>query len=93
MGDDGDDRSLGAFLDRNIQGSIENHGGLLFQIVDATIVAAPKQRNTQEEKQALRDSRIPEEWKDIPRSSLRRRTFSTATIQPVRCGRTRLIAR
>jgi hypothetical protein len=66
VGDDGDDRSLGAFLDRNIQGSIENHGGLLFQIVDATIVAAPKQRNTQEEKQALRDGRIPEEWKDKP---------------------------
>jgi IS5 family transposase len=36
------------------------------QIVDATIVAAPKQRNTQEEKQALRDGRIPEEWKDKP---------------------------
>jgi transposase, IS5 family len=31
------------------------------QIVDATIVAAPKQRNTQEEKQALRDGRIPED--------------------------------
>src|SRR3954453_8285110 len=36
------------------------------QIVDATIVAAPKQRNTQEEKQALRDGRIPENWKDKP---------------------------
>jgi hypothetical protein len=36
------------------------------QIVDATIVAAPKQRNTQEEKQALRDGRIPEDWKDKP---------------------------
>ena len=36
------------------------------QIVDATIVAAPKQRNTQEEKQALRNGRIPEEWKDKP---------------------------
>src|SRR3954447_4689631 len=29
-------------------------------------VAAPKQRNTQEEKQALRDGRIPEDWKDKP---------------------------
>src|SRR4051794_268459 len=36
------------------------------QIVDATIVAAPKQRNTQEEKQALRDGRIPEDWKNKP---------------------------
>src|SRR3954469_1640375 len=36
------------------------------QIVDATVIAAPKQRNTQEEKQALRDGRIPEDWKDKP---------------------------
>ena len=36
------------------------------QIVDATIVAAPKQRNTQEEKQALRDGRIPEDSKGKP---------------------------
>src|SRR4051794_18856432 len=36
------------------------------QIVDATIVAAPKQRNTQEEKTAIREGRIPEGWKDKP---------------------------
>jgi hypothetical protein len=36
------------------------------QIVDATIVAAPKQRNTKEEKQALSDGRIPEDWKNKP---------------------------
>jgi IS5 family transposase len=36
------------------------------QIVDATIVAAPKQRNTQEEKKAIRDGRIPQDWKDKP---------------------------
>jgi transposase, IS5 family len=36
------------------------------QIVDATIVAAPKQRNTQEEKQALREGRIPADWKNKP---------------------------
>src|SRR5690242_11587470 len=42
------------------------------QIVDATIVAAPKQRNTQEEKQALRDGRIPKTGRRSPRSSLRR---------------------
>jgi transposase, IS5 family len=32
------------------------------QIVDATIVSAPKQRNTEAEKQALREGRIPEDW-------------------------------
>ena len=36
------------------------------QIVDATIVAAPKQRNTIEEKQAIKDGRIPDDWKDKP---------------------------
>jgi IS5 family transposase len=36
------------------------------QIVDATIVAAPKQRNTIAEKQAIKEGRIPDEWKDKP---------------------------
>jgi IS5 family transposase len=36
------------------------------QIVDATIVAAPKQRNTKTEKQAIKEGRIPEGWKDKP---------------------------
>src|SRR6202171_2470417 len=34
------------------------------QIVDASLIAAPKQRNTQEEKQAIKEGRIPEDWKD-----------------------------
>jgi len=36
------------------------------QIVDAAIVAAPKQRNTSAEKQAIKEGRIPEAWKDKP---------------------------
>lgn len=36
------------------------------QIVDATIVAAPKQRNTIEEKKAIKEGRIPDAWKDKP---------------------------
>lgn len=36
------------------------------QIVDATIVAAPKQRNTIEEKKAIREGRVPDDWKDKP---------------------------
>ncbi|GHU06030.1 IS5 family transposase ISMac22 [Alphaproteobacteria bacterium] len=36
------------------------------QIVDATIVQAPKQRNSNEEKDALKEGRIPEEWEDKP---------------------------
>jgi len=36
------------------------------QIVDATLVAAPKQRNTQDEKQAIKEGRVPEAWKAKP---------------------------
>lgn len=36
------------------------------QIVDATIVAAPKQRNTIEEKATIKDGLTPEHWKDKP---------------------------
>jgi IS5 family transposase len=36
------------------------------QIVDASIVAAPKQRNTDGEKADIRAGRIPEGWKDKP---------------------------
>ena len=36
------------------------------QIVDATLVSAPKQRNAEEEKKAIKDGRIPEEWKAKP---------------------------
>jgi IS5 family transposase len=36
------------------------------QIIDATLVAAPRQRNTQEEKTAIRQGRIPEDWKAKP---------------------------
>jgi len=36
------------------------------QIIDATIIAAPKQRNTDGEKAEIRAGRIPEAWKDKP---------------------------
>ena len=36
------------------------------QLVDATIVAAPKQRNAKAEKQAIKEGRIPEEWQARP---------------------------
>ncbi|WP_215765552.1 transposase, partial [Gluconobacter sp. P1D12_c] len=36
------------------------------QILDATLVAAPKQRNTNTEKADLRAGRIPEDWQDKP---------------------------
>ena len=36
------------------------------QIVDASLIAAPKQRNTEEEKKAVKEGRIPEAWKAKP---------------------------
>ena len=42
------------------------------QLVDASIVAAPKQRTTQAEKQAIREGRVPENWKTSRPSSARR---------------------
>ena len=36
------------------------------QIVDASLIAAPKQRTTQEEKQAIKEGRVPEAWTDKP---------------------------
>jgi len=36
------------------------------QIVDASLVAAPKQRNTEDEKDAIKQGRIPERWKAKP---------------------------
>jgi IS5 family transposase len=37
------------------------------QIVDATIVAAPRQRHTEDEKQAIKEGSIPDDWKDNPK--------------------------
>ena len=36
------------------------------QIIDATVVPAPKQRNTDEEKAAIKEGRIPERWRARP---------------------------
>jgi transposase, IS5 family len=36
------------------------------QIIDATVVPAPKQRNTEEEKVAIKEGRVPDSWKDKP---------------------------
>ena len=36
------------------------------QIIDASIVAAPKQRNTDEEKREIKSGRVPEAWKASP---------------------------
>jgi len=49
--------------------AILRHSGYIAmsgQIVDASLIAAPRQRNTVEEKQAIKEGRIPDDWKDKP---------------------------
>jgi hypothetical protein len=36
-------------------------------VVDATIIAAPRQRNTDDEKKAIRAGRVPDDWKAKPK--------------------------
>ena len=36
------------------------------QIVDASLIAAPRQRNSEGEKKAIKEGRIPDDWKDKP---------------------------
>jgi transposase, IS5 family len=63
------------------------------QIIDASLIAAPKQRNTEAEKAAIKEGRIPEDWKARPAklvhkeragrsSSARPGNASTARSQP-----------
>ena len=36
------------------------------QIVDASLIAAPRQRNSEDEKKAIKEGRIPDAWKEKP---------------------------
>ena len=61
------------------------------QIVDATIVAAPRQRNTEDEKKTIKDGRIPAEWKAKPKKLAQkdrdaRWTLKRAKARPAKDG-------
>lgn len=60
-------KALDRLFDR-LEGAIQAAGYLPMsgQIVDATLVAAPRQRNTEAEKAAIKEGAIPEAWKDKP---------------------------
>jgi IS5 family transposase len=55
---------LFAFFDQQLRAA--GYLAMSGQLVDASIVAAPKQRNTKAEKQAIQEGRIPEGWQDQP---------------------------
>ena len=61
------------------------------QIVDASLVSAPKQRNTEAEKKDVKEGRIPEDWKDQPGEAPPegpRRALDAGLRQGARCART-----
>lgn len=66
------------------------------QIVDATIVASPKQRNTDGEKADIKAGRIPEAWTDKP-AKLRQKdrdarwTVKFSKAKPAEAGKPRLV--
>ncbi|MEL4073474.1 hypothetical protein WKW50_25615 [Ochrobactrum sp. GPK 3] len=45
------------------------------EIVDATVVAAPRQRNTAAEKADLEAGKVPDDWKDKAETERSRRTM------------------
>ena len=55
---------LFALFDQALRGA--GYLAMAGQLVDATIVAAPKQRNNKAEKQAIREGRVPEAWQANP---------------------------
>jgi IS5 family transposase len=66
------------------------------QIVDATIVAAPKQRNTDGEKADIKEGRIPQAWQDKP-AKLRQKdrdarwTVKFSKAKPAADGKPKLV--
>ncbi len=56
---------LFASFDAHLKG--QGYLAMSGQIVDASIIAAPRQRNTDEEKHALKEGRSPKEWSANPK--------------------------
>jgi hypothetical protein len=57
------------------------------QIVDATIVAAPKQRNTDAEKADIKVGNVPDAWKDKPAKLRQKDRDARWTVQSQGCFR------
>src|SRR3982075_3450809 len=69
------------------------------QIIDATIVSVPKQRNTKEENEAIKAGKTPEGWEQRPAKNAHKdkdARWTKNSISPTparRCGRTALTDR
>jgi IS5 family transposase len=81
--------ALFASFDAHLKG--QGYMAMSGQIVDASIIAAPRQRNTDEEKHALKEGRIPKEWSANPKKLAQkdrdaRWTLKRAKARPAGCG-------
>ena len=52
--------------------------------MDATIIAAPRQRNTEAEKRAIKEGRIPDEWKENPKKLAHKDRDARWTLERIR---------
>ena len=51
------------------------------QIIDATVVEAPRQRNSEDEKRDIKAGKVPEEWKDNPHKLAQKDTDARWTLK------------
>ena len=51
------------------------------QIIDATVVEAPRQRNSEDEKRDIKAGKVPEEWKDNPPKLAQKDTDARWTLK------------
>ncbi len=72
-------KQFNRYLDR--QGYVARKG----QIIDATIVPAPKQRNSREENQSIKAGDIPESWEQQPNKLRQKDTQARWTKQHNKC--------
>ena len=63
------------------------------QIVDATIVAAPKQRNTNEEKQTIKQGRVPDAWQEKPAKLAQKDRDARWTVKYSKASHVRMACR
>jgi hypothetical protein len=63
------------------------------QIVDASLVAAPRQRNTDDEKKAIKEGRIPANWQAKPAKLRHKDRNARWTVNSPRPNRARMARR
>ena len=75
---------LFASFDAHLKG--QGYLAMSGQIVDASIIAAPRQRTTDEEKHALKEGRIPKEWSAKPKKLAQKDRDARWTLKRAKAG-------